>query len=61
MTLHARGYLPFDLVRRFDEDPLCEGGTAACHNGILASICDTDYGAAFGAMAGRIRDRMSGR
>ena len=46
-----------EIVRRFDEDPLCNGGP--CHNGLVASICQSSYGASVTAIARLIQSRLT--
>ena len=46
-----------EIARRFDRDPLCQG--SACHNGIVASVCGTDYTLVREELVRRIQRRLT--
>jgi hypothetical protein len=47
-----------EIARRFDESPLCNG--QPCHNGIVASVCSTDYSNVMQFIASTCLRRMAG-
>ncbi len=46
-----------EVARRFDESPICNG--APCNNGIVASVCGSDYADAVSRIVTRIQSRLS--
>ncbi len=45
-----------ELARRFDESPVCNG--APCRNGIVTSICSSDYRGAMSSIVEKIQRRL---
>ncbi|MBL8682070.1 MAG: hypothetical protein JNK05_23080 [Myxococcales bacterium] len=45
-----------EIARRFDEAPSCNG--LPCRNGIVTSICSSDYRGAMGSIVEKIRTRL---
>jgi hypothetical protein len=48
-----------EIARRFDEAPLCGG--QACRNGVVTSICSTNFGAAMRTIVQKISARLQGK
>ncbi|MDP3274003.1 MAG: hypothetical protein Q8Q09_02330 [Deltaproteobacteria bacterium] len=48
-----------ELARRFDEYPACNG--TACRNGLVTSICSTNFGPAMDAIIQKIASRIGGK